>query len=490
MRGRWPKQDMLLHPRRRRRRGRPWLTALLVLLAVGALVYMVVGGEEEPDEQALAHGLAFAEAYMRVNSAVALSQATLTSGEAEAILAEKAEEAALSASFTEGQAAVIAGEIKPNQSVFVSLQARNVSAGAIHEVVTATEKEFDFRRSRPGDQWRVETDESGKIVEFRYQTSPEDIWVTTLQDDGTYVAVKQEVPIETRHEAVAGSIASSFWLALEATGESGALAHRFMEIFQYTIDFNTETRAGDHFAMIFEKVYLEGEFLRYGRVIGAKYMGERGTYWAFYDEERGEEPGYYDEEGESLQRQFLRSPLPFTRVTSRYGRRVHPVLGGTRMHRGVDYGAPIGTPVQAVADGTVVFAGRAGGYGNLIKIRHSGGFETRFAHLNNFARGIRAGVRVTRGQLVAKSGNTGRSTGPHLHYEMLQNGRHIDPLSVDTARGEPLKGESLASFKSEIVVPWRAKLTEALREAAPRALAQREAASGPDEQLDTIQSEP
>ncbi|RAL22196.1 peptidase M23 [Lujinxingia litoralis] len=485
MRGRWPKQDLLLYPRRRRRK-RPWPALVLGALAVGVLLYMMLGKEDEPDPVALARSATMAEAYMRVDSALALAQEGLNNGQAEAMVEARAEKSALTASFEEGRAATLAGEIKPNESVFLSLQRRNLSAGAIHKVVSATEKEFDFRRSRPGDQWRVQTDDAGEIVEFRYQTSPEDIWVTRRQDDGSYVSAQEEVPIEVRHEAVAGTINSSFWLALEATGESGALAHRFMEVFQYTIDFNTETRQGDHFALIVEKVYLNGEYLRYGRLIAAKYMGERGNYWAFYDEERGEEPGYFDEEGESLQRQFLRSPLPFTRVTSRYGRRVHPVLGGTRMHRGVDYGAPIGTPVQAVADGRVSFAGRRGGYGNLLIVKHSGGFETRFAHLDGFGRGIRSGVKVTRGQIVARSGNTGRSTGPHLHYEMLQNGQHIDPLSVDTAKGEALKGAALASFQQETVGPWRQRLMDTLKQAVPQALAR--TAVSPDETPDTIES--
>ncbi len=456
--------------RQPRRGGSPKKTALIVLgVTALALVaaFAVSRGREEPDEVDPGD-LAFVEAWSRVDASLALAQEFVESGEAEAELVAEVEQEALTAVWEEGAPAVLAGELEPDQSLFLALQGRGVPSSSIHFSVNAMGEEFNFRRSRPGDQWRAEIDEEGRILELRYETSPENIWVTTRVSQGEYETEKLDIEIEVREAAIAGTIESSFWLALEATGESGVLAHRFMTVFQYVIDFNVETRSGDHFAMVFERIYLDGEFLRYGRVLAAQYTGEQANQRAFYWES-DDESGYFAADGDSLQRQFLRSPLEVTRVTSRFGRRVHPISGNTRMHNGVDYGAPVGTRVQAVADGTVAFAGWRGGYGKLLILRHSGGYETRYAHLSRFGQGVRAGARVRQGQIVALSGNTGNTTGPHLHYEMLHNGRHIDPLRVDSTSGDPLRGAELERFK-EGVVSVTGKLEGALAEHAPAAL--------------------
>lgn len=465
MSGRWAQKDMMNQNRRKKRQKRHWgLVALGVfgVILVGFLVFRGGSDESEVDETVAPETLAFVEAWTRVDTGIDLAREVLDSGEAEVRLEAQREAEALQANWEEGETVVAAGELAADESVFLALQRREIPSSSIHFSVNAMGEEFNFRRSRPGDQWRVEVDEKGRITEFRYQTSPEDIWVTTRVDQGEYSTEKLDINVEVRHETIAGTIESSFWLALEATGESGALAHRFMRVFQYAIDFNVETRGGDHFAMVFERVYLDDEFLRYGRILAAQYIGEAGNYQAFYFES-DEESGYFDAEGESLQRQFLRSPLEVTRVTSRFGRRVHPITGDSRMHRGVDYGAPTGTRVQAVADGTVAFAGWRGGYGKLLILRHSGGYETRYAHLSRFGNGIRAGARVSRGQIVARSGNTGASTAPHLHYEMLRNGAHINPLTVDATRGEPLRGDELATFRQQRIEPMNEQLHEAFQ---------------------------
>lgn len=478
----WPNRDMLNKQRRQERAQPPWgfvALGLVALILMGFFVFS--GGDEEEAEVVLEPNLAFLEAWTRVDASLELAREVLDSGRAEAHLEARLEQEAQRAVWEEGQAVVIAGELEANESAFLALQRRNVPTSSIHFSVTAMGEEFNFRRSRPGDQWRAEIDELGRILELRYQTSPEDIWVTTRVEQGVYSTEKLDIEVEVREAAVAGSIDSSFWLALEATGESGVLAHRFMEVFQFTIDFNTETRGGDHFAAVFEKIYLDGEFLRYGRMLAAQYVGQFGVHTAFYHES-DEESGYFEADGESLQRQFLRSPLEVTRVTSRFGRRVHPISGNTRMHRGVDYGAPTGTRVQAVANGTVTFAGWRGSYGKLLIIRHSGGYETRYAHLSRFESGIRAGRSVSQGQIVARSGNTGASTAPHLHYEMLRHGRHIDPLQVDTTSGDPLRGQELESFLSETVEPLSQRLHDVFAAETPDILARLTVSDDGDEE--------
>lgn len=482
MRGQGPLGDLLRNQRGyRRKKPRYGLAMVMVVLGAGALIWFFVGGGGPDSDQKGDRVSSFVDTPATIQT-----DPKSPRQEVEALVDEIAEEEArdeeaLSAVWEEGRPVRIAGALKPNESVSLALQGRNISGSAIHHVVTATGEMFNFRRSRPGDQWEADVDEKGVITRFRYQTSPEDIWITTRGEDGKYTCVKEDIVVETRHETIAGVITSSFWLALEATGEQGSLAYTFMDIFSYTIDFNTETRDGDRFAMVFEKIYLDGEFLRYGRVLGATYSGRRtGTRTGFYHEAK-EDRGYWEADGESLQRQFLRSPLPFTRITSRFGRRVHPVLGNVRMHQGVDYGAPIGTPVQAVADGVITYADWRGSFGKLVTIRHSGGFETLYAHLSVINRDIKPGRRVSRGHVFGKTGNTGRTTGPHLHFEMKKNGRHVDPLTVNATQGDPLKGKELEAFKQKIA-PLKKSLEEALERHATGPLPEVAAVDGEEDE--------
>lgn len=481
MAGRWAENQYNARGGRRTasRRGVA-IGGAVVLFAV--ILLLVMGGEKDEEiEEVDPVAMAMVEAWTRVDAGLALALEDLESGEVEAQLEIEKERAARSVSWEEGRAVRMSGELQPNESLFLSLQRRGVPSSSIHFSVTNMGEAFDFRRSRPGDEWTAEIDALGRILELRYQTSPEDIWVTTRVEQGVYETEKLDIAIDVVAESIAGPVTSSLWLAIEATGESGVLAHRFMEVFQYSIDFNTETRDGDYFAMVFEKIYLDGEFLRYGKIRAALYEGVNARQRAYHYDGQNES-GYFDRDGESQRRQFLRSPLEVTRVTSRYGRRVHPITGDSRMHRGVDYGAPIGTRVQAVANGTVQFAGRRGGYGNLLILRHSGGYETRYAHLNRFGRGIRAGVRVSQGQIVAMTGNTGNSTGPHLHYEMLRNGSHIDPFSVRATSGEPLRGADLVAFKGYVEEMDRL-LQEAQEEFTPEVLVARNAALEEQEEI-------
>lgn len=464
----WPKRRLSGQLHKRELRVRIGVGVALMVVVIIA-VMIVWGGDDEREEESSGEATAaFVEAWLGVDAGVAMARDALDSGEAEALLEARREDEALRAEWHDGQSVIIAGELAPDESAYLALMRRNVPEGAILRVLTATEEDFNFRRSRPGDKWRAVVDEDGVVEEFRYETSPEDVWVTRLDDDGDYFVEEKDIDVDVRTRHVAGGVDGSFWLSLSALGESDLLAFRFMRVFEFTIDFNTETRDGDHFAMVFEELYLDDEFLRYGRILAATYIGDRGTRKAYYFES-DDESGYFDEDGESMQRQFLRSPLPFTRVTSGFGRRQHPISGNERMHHGVDYGAPTGTEVQAVANGRVTFAGWRGGYGKLMIIEHSGGYETRFAHLSRFH--VSAGAQVSQGDIVARSGNTGASTAPHLHYEMLRHGQHLDPLQVDATSGDPLRGEDLQRFRKDHVEPLGEELRTALAEVSPEAVA-------------------
>lgn len=455
---------------------RRWL-GMALFLGVGLMLgsgYFFVTTEGEPEETGPDPSVVASvdAANGAVDESMHAARDMLTSGRAEAIVRQRRLAEARQADWEEGEDKLIAGELGEDQSVYLAMVGRQIPEASVHRAVTAMEEEFDFRRSRPGDKWRARVDEDGYVQRFRYETSPEDIWIAERDGDGFEVG-KQEIDLETRHVTVTGEVEDSFWLTMNRGGHSDILALRFMDAFRYTIDFNTETRNGDNFTMIVEELYLDGEMLRYGKVVAAAYVGERGAwegYWYESDTEEGPR-GYFDTDGESLERMFLRSPLDVSRVTSSFGRRTHPITGDQRMHTGVDYGAPSGSPVQAVADGTIVYAGWNGGYGNFLKIRHSNGYETAYAHLSGFASGISTGTRVQQGQIVARSGNTGSSTGPHLHYEMLQHGRHVNPLGVvDETSGEPLEGEPLETFRETVVADYADRLHEALALESPQAL--------------------
>lgn len=469
-----PMDDLLRNQRRRsRRRGRGprRLVVLVVLIAAGAAAWWWFGqplptdGEEKKERQ---HLVAMRQAANVVDTSVAAARAPLEVEEAAEDLGTSKRDEELTAEWTEGEDVAVRGVLQKNQSVFVALQERNLTPQAIHAVVSATGEKFEFRRSRPGDEWFAQVDGEGNITRFRYQTSPEDIWETTRTRDGDYVCEKVEVPVDTREEVIAGTVNSSLWQAMIEQGEDGSLIYRFADIFAYTVDFNTETRPGDRFAMVFEKVYLDGKFLRYGRILAGMYAGRGGVNYGFYyASDDGETAGYYDPEGENLQRQFLKSPLASVRVTSTYGKRYHPVLKRMRMHNGIDYGAPIGTPIRSVADGTVTFAGWKGANGKLIAIKHANGYRTYYAHLHKISKGIRPGKRVTKKTIIGQVGNTGRSTGPHLHFGMKRHGKYVNPRKVDFARGEPLQGEEKQQYIDEIATPLKKKLDRELGDAVP-----------------------
>lgn len=337
--------------------------------------------------------------------------------------------------------------LEKNQTMGAALAKLGIDAGESHRLIEAASAKIDFRKSRPGDIWTVELDKDNSIREFEYQASPENRWIVRRTEDG-FVAEDVQVDREIKIETVRGKIDSSLWLAFDSQGASGALAQRFTELFQYTIDFNSETQPGDEFSVIYEKVFVDGEYLRDGKVLGAKYSGQVGTYYGFFHDDP-ENPGYFDENGDNLKRQFLKSPLATVRITSNFGRRFHPVLKKMKLHAGVDFGAPTGTPVHAVADGTVIYAGWKGANGKLVSLRHANGFVTHYAHLSQITKKLRPGVRVKQKDQIGRVGTTGRSTGPHLHFGMTQHGKVINPLTVDFARAEPLKGAERQAFKEK-----------------------------------------
>jgi murein DD-endopeptidase MepM/ murein hydrolase activator NlpD len=342
----------------------------------------------------------------------------------------------------------VSGEIAAGNTLTGLLIEHGIEAGSVRSAVGALGDVFDFRRSQPGHSYDADVDASGRLTWIRYRSSAEVMFEAQLNDDGVFEASQVEVELSVEEHGVWGTVESSLIAAFAAQGESAALAQAVVNIFQWDVDFSSDVRAGDAFRVVYEKVFLDGRFLRYGRVLAAEYRGRRVSAKAFHFESSEGSEGYYMADGRSVERMFLAAPCHYRRISSRFDpSRMHPVLRVRRPHLGVDYAASTGTPVVAVADGTVTFAARRGGNGNLVSIRHTQGYETGYAHLHRFARGIRSGVQVSQGQVIGYVGSTGLSTGPHLHFALKRNRQFIDPLGEHELRQPGLTGRALRDFE-------------------------------------------
>lgn len=339
------------------------------------------------------------------------------------------------------------------------LRASQLQEQLVAQAVTAARAVFDPRQIRAGRPYRLVRSLDGFLREFEYQidadrflhiVSPDrarpemlDAKVLPYAKDTAIVAIDARVDRD----------ASSLIGAIDRAGETIALALELAEIFGGQVDFNTDLQPGDSFKVLFEKASYDGQFSNYGAVLGAAItVGGRKLHAFRWTDPATGKSAYYDEQGRSLKRFFLKSPLKFEpRVTSRFSmRRFHPVDKVYRAHLGVDYGAPAGSSVVAVAAGVVVSAAYAGAGGNQVRLKHAGGFETYYLHLSAYGPGIRAGARVAQGQLIGRVGSTGSATGPHLDYRLKRSGTFVNPVSVHArqAPGEPIPSVQLASFKS------------------------------------------
>jgi len=306
--------------------------------------------------------------------------------------------------------------------------------------------EIDSRKLRPGTLFDGIRSPGGDLVELRvildqrsellFEATTEGISTSRLERD----AVSEVVRLE-------GVVESSLFQAVNAAGGRPSLAVGIAEIFRWDVDFLRDLRQGDSFVAIVDVQTIEGEFYQYGTIFAARFTNkDKAMDAVIYPDQEGR-LGYYDLNGHPLRKMFLRSPLKFSRVTSSFSNsRFHPVLKKRMPHYGVDYGAPVGTAVHATADGVVTLAGRNGGAGNMVSIRHPNAYQTNYLHLSKYGSGIRKGVRVSQGQVIGYVGSTGLSTGPHLDYRVKHNGRWINPLRISSPPVKPLKADRLQRF--------------------------------------------
>jgi len=337
-------------------------------------------------------------------------------------------------------------EIRKRDTVVASLLRNDVPSATAHEIVgTLRTAGANLRQVRPGDQLQLSHDAEGRLVTLAYAPSP---WVRfEVTDSGSgWEADRIEVEREVRIEVRQGKVRHSLWDAVQAGVVAPKVLLDFVQIFESEFDFTADTRQGDLFRVLVETRYADGVPVDHGRILAAQYMSDGQTLTGVGFQGRNHF-AYYDPQGRSLKKTFLRSPLPFTRISSGFTyRRPHPILGGVRPHLAIDYAAPTGTPVWAVAEGVVQFAGRKGGNGIQVLLRHRSGYKTYYNHLSRITRGVRRGVRVSQKQVIGYVGSTGLSTGPHLDYRVSHNGTFVNPLSEKFLPGKPIVKAQRAQF--------------------------------------------
>jgi murein DD-endopeptidase MepM/ murein hydrolase activator NlpD len=302
-----------------------------------------------------------------------------------------------------------------------------------------------FRQLVPGRMMQAETGGDGELLALRYFLSPTSLLEVSRAGDA-FNARSRAVTEAPRVFYRTATIRSSLFAATDSAGIPDAIAMQVARVFATDIDFHTELRRGDRLAVAYEMIYDSGELVAAGRILAAEFVNAGRTYHAVLFTDDAGADNYYSLDGSNRAKAFLRSPVEFSRVSSGFGGRFHPIFRNWRAHTGVDFAAPSGTRVIAAADGVVISAGAHGGYGNAVEIRHGGSVSTLYAHLSGFAKGVRAAARVRQGEPIGYVGATGYATGPHLHYEFKISGMHQDPMRIALPKAEPVPARLKESF--------------------------------------------
>ena len=366
---------------------------------------------------------------------------------------------------------VVRGEVPRNATLDSVLRGHGLASDAVQRVIDVARTVFDPRRLRSLQPYALARSLDGALKYFEYEIDTDsflrvaevkdtgcDFQGTAADNDTRCPELRAEVlpiPKTLQYATASGAIdedTPSLFASIEARGERAELAIELARVFSGEIDFNSGLQPGDRFSVAFERFIREGRPASYGQITAAEFQNDGRVLRAIRFTPPGGEPAYYDEQGRSLRRFFLQSPLKFEpRITSGFSRRrIHPVLHTARAHNGVDYGAPHGAEVIAIAAGTVVSVTSDRTNGRMVKLRHSSGYESAYLHLSAFASGIRAGARVVQGQTIGRVGSTGLATGPHLHYALRKNGAFVNPLREhrNVPPGEPVPAAARAAFET------------------------------------------
>jgi len=343
---------------------------------------------------------------------------------------------------------LIYGKVSSNQGLS-NLLSPGVPGTMIDRIARETNDIFDVRKIKTGNRWAriVSKDSAQRLLYFIYEINPIDFVVYDLRD--SLKVVKEKKKVTTLVKTATGTIKSSLWNCFVENGLDISLGMALSEVYAWTVDFYG-LQKGDHFKVIYEEMFVDGKLIGIDRILASSFSSNGKEYHAYYFEQEGKK-AYFDESGQSLERAFLKAPLKFSRISSRFSRaRMHPVLRIVRPHFGVDYAAPRGTPVVALGDGNVTEAGFHGGYGRFIKIRHNSVYATTYAHLSGYAKGIKPGTHVGQGQVIGYVGSSGLATGPHLDFRVYRNGSPTDPLKLESPHSKPIDPASLPKFREVV----------------------------------------
>ena len=344
------------------------------------------------------------------------------------------------------------GEISKNSNLYAELLNLEIDQPQVAEITSRFSRMYDLKKSQPGDNFKVFMGPDSNVVAFEYVTS--DLKRYRLDREGdTYVESISEIGLDREVKEVKGEVTTTLWDALQPMLPDMSLFFDMVEIFGWEIDFLTEPRVGDTFDMIFEVYEKDGMFVKNGQILAVEYVLDGRPHRAFLFSDPTGCQDYYDENGYSMRKALLKSPLNYRRISSTFSRRrYHPIYKIYRPHLGVDYAAPIGTPIVAAGDGYVNFKGTKRGFGNYLEIRHSFGLVTCYGHLRNFAKGVVKGRHVVQGQVIGFVGNTGESTGPHLDYRVRRKGKYINPLKMTIPAALPVNEEYRPQFNHLVAV--------------------------------------
>jgi murein DD-endopeptidase MepM/ murein hydrolase activator NlpD len=326
-----------------------------------------------------------------------------------------------------------------------------VDAEDARKFLAAAHTNKSLARLAPGRSVLARVSSSGQLMLFRYLVADTTL-VTATRAGGEFKVGEQTVALETRQIMRSGSITGSLFGATDAADVPDRIASEMAEALSGDIDFHKDLRRGDHFSLVYEAFYLDGQLIKSGRLLATEFINQGKSHQALYFKDAQGHEGYFTPDGQSLKRAFLKSPMPFSRVSSGFSfSRFHPVLQTWRAHKGIDYAAPTGAPIRAVADARVNFVGTQGGYGNLVVLQHQGSYSTAYGHLSRFGKGVKRGGHISQGQVIGYVGATGLATGPHLHFEFRVNSVQVDPQKLKLPTSYPLdpraKGQFAASAK-------------------------------------------
>jgi murein DD-endopeptidase MepM/ murein hydrolase activator NlpD len=351
-------------------------------------------------------------------------------------------------------------EIQAGDTFGVVASRAGLSATEANAIYNKTKDVYDLAKIKAGSFLELFYGFSdGELKKIIYKIDTESELLILVLPDNNFEAEIRVIEYETKVVTKEAEINNSLYVSALEVGMDERAVIALAEAFQWSIDFAMDPRVGDTFRVIYEERYLDGEYVRPGRILAARYVNDGKPYELYYFEENEDNKGYFDEDGNSVQKMFLKAPVAFKYISSGFttGLRYVEAFNVSTGHRAVDYAAPSGTPIRSVGDGTITFAGWNGSYGYMVSVRHNGTYSTNYAHMSKMA--VKRGNKVKQGQVIGYVGSTGFSTGPHLHYEMVRNGVKVNPLTEVLPPGEAIKDENKDRFIEEITI-WQNELRD------------------------------